>query len=175
MMHDTGRVYAWDTHAHRVDLIKGTMNRLKLENVRPAVRDAAVPREEMAMTLDAALVDAPCSGTGVMLEKPDVKYRVSREGVQVLCCTQAKILDAVAPMVKVGRTLVYATCSILPQENEDQVRAFLARHPEYEIAPMAALLPEALAGREGEYGLQMFAHRDGTDGFYVCRMRRVRG
>ena len=78
-------------------------------------------------------------------------------------------------MVKVGGTLVYATCSILPQENEDQVRAFLARHPEYEIAPMAALLPEALAGREGEYGLQMFAHRDGTDGFYVCRMRRVRG
>lgn len=175
MMHDTGRVYAWDTHAHRVDLIKGTMNRLKLENVRPAVRDAAVPREEMAMTLDAALVDAPCSGTGVMLEKPDVKYRVSREGVQALCCTQAKILDAVAPMVKVGGTLVYATCSILPQENEDQVRAFLARHPEYEIAPMAALLPEALAGREGECGLQMFAHRDGTDGFYVCRMRRVRG
>lgn len=127
-----GRVYAWDTHAHRVELIRGTMNRLKLENVRPAVKDASVPREEMAMTLDAALVDAPCSGTGVMNEKPDVKYRVTEEGVQALCRTQKDILDAVAPMVKVGGTLVYSTCSILPQENEAQIKAFLERHPEYD-------------------------------------------
>ena len=174
MMNDTGRVYAWDTHAHRVELIRGTANRLKLENVRPAVKDASAPREEMALTLDAALIDAPCSGTGVMLEKPDVRYRVSEAGVEALCRTQSEILDAIAPMVKVGGTLVYSTCSILPQENGEQVRAFLARHPEYEVVPMAAELPEALAQHEGELGLQMFAHRDGTDGFYVCRMRRVR-
>ena len=131
-------------------------------------------REEMAMTLDAALVDAPCSGTGVMNEKPDVKYRVTEEGVQALCRTQKDILDAVAPMVKVGGTLVYSTCSILPQENEEQIRAFLERHPEYEIQPMGAELPEKLAAHENALGLQMFAHRDGTDGFYVCRMRRVK-
>ena len=151
------------------------MNRLKLENVRPAVKDASVPREEMAMTLDAALVDAPCSGTGVMNEKPDVKYRVTEEGVQALCRTQKDILDAVAPMVKVGGTLVYSTCSILPQENEAQIKAFLERHPEYEVWPMGAELPEKLAAHENACGLQMFAHRDGTDGFYVCRMRRVVG
>ena len=174
MMGDTGRVYAWDTHAHRVELIRGTMNRLKLENVRPAVKDASVPREDMDMTLDAALVDAPCSGTGVMNEKPDVKYRVTEEGVQALCRTQKDILDAVAPMVKVGGTLVYSTCSILLQENEEQIRAFLERHPEYEIQPMGAELPEKLAAHENALGLQMFAHRDGTDGFYVCRMRRVK-
>jgi len=109
-----------------------------------------------------------------MLEKPDVKYRVSRAGVESLMRTQADILDAVAPMVKVGGTLVYSTCSILPQENEAQVRAFLERHPEYAVWPMGGELPEALARHEGEYGLQMFAHRDGTDGFYVCRMRRVK-
>lgn len=174
MMNDTGRVYAWDTHAHRVELIRGTVNRLKLENVRPAVKDASVPREDMAMTLDAALIDAPCSGTGVMTEKPDVKYRVTAEGVQSLCLTQAAILDAVAPMVKVGGTLVYSTCSILPQENEEQIKLFLAHHPEYEVWRMGAELPEKLAAHEGEYGLQMFAHRDGTDGFYVCRLRRVK-
>ena len=174
MMNDTGRVYAWDTHAHRVELIRGTANRLKLENVRPAVKDASAPRPDMAMTLDAALIDAPCSGTGVMLEKPDVKYRVSREGVASLCRTQSEILDAVAPMVKVGGTLVYSTCSILPQENGQQIEAFLARHPEYEILPMGAELPEALARHETGTGLQMFAHRDGTDGFYVCRLRRFR-
>ena len=128
----------------------------------------------MAMTLDAALIDAPCSGTGVMLEKPDVKYRVTREGVASLCRTQSEILDAIAPMVKIGGTLVYSTCSILPQENGMQVEAFLARHPEYEALPMAAELPEALAQHETSTGLQMFAHRDGTDGFFVCRMKRVR-
>ena len=77
-------------------------------------------------------------------------------------------------MVKVGGTLVYSTCSILPQENEEQIRAFLERHPEYEIQPMGAELPEKLAAHENACGLQMFAHRDGTDGFYVCRMRRVK-
>jgi len=126
------------------------------------------------MTLDAALIDAPCSGTGVMLEKPDVKYRVTREGVASLCRTQSEILDAIAPMLRVGGTLVYSTCSILPQENEMQVRAFLERHPEYEVVTMGEELPRALAAHEGEFGLQMFAHRDGTDGFYVCRMRRVK-
>ena len=87
---------------------------------------------------------------------------------------QSEILDAIAPMVKVGGTLVYSTCSILPGENEAQARAFLERHPEYEIYPMGEELPQALAAHEGEVGLQMFAHRDGTDGFYVCRMRRVK-
>lgn len=174
MMNDTGRVYAWDSHSHRVDLIRGTVNRLKIENVRPSVRDASVPRGEMNMTLDAALIDAPCSGTGVMLEKPDVKYRVTPEGVASLMRTQSDILDAIAPMVKVGGTLVYSTCSILPGENAEQVRAFLARHPEYEVVQMGEELPRALAAHEGELGLQMFAHRDGTDGFYVCRMRRVK-
>ncbi len=174
MMNDTGRVYAWDTHAHRVELIRGTANRLKLENVRPAVKDAAVERPDMAMTLDAALIDAPCSGTGVMLEKPDVKYRVTREGVMSLCRTQAEILDAIAPMVKVGGTLVYSTCSVLPAENEMQIRAFLERHGEYEVVKLGDELPEALAAHEGDCGIQMLPYRDGTDGFYVCKMRRVR-
>lgn len=173
MMNDTGRVYAWDTHAHRVELIRGTANRLKIENIRPAVRDASVPKPEWASTLDAALVDAPCSGTGVMLEKPDVKYRVTREGVESLARTQAAILDAVAPTVKPGGALVYSTCSILPQENEEQMRAFLARHPEYRAEHLGDELPEALRPFEGELGIQLLAHRDGTDGFYVCRLRRV--
>ena len=147
---DTGRVSAVGCCIRTAaELIAAARcSRLGLENVRPAVKDASVPREEMAMTLDAALVDAPCSGTGVMNEKPDVKYRVTEEGVQALCRTQKDILDAVAPMVKVGGTLVYSTCSILPQENEAQIKAFLERHPESEVWPMGAELPEKLAAHE---------------------------
>ena len=99
---------------------------------------------------------------------------MTREGVSSLCRMQTEILDAIAPMVKVGGTLVYSTCSILPQENGVQIERFLARHPEYEVQPMASELPEALAQHETATGLQMFAHRDGTDGFFVCRMKRVR-
>ncbi|MBQ9008142.1 MAG: 16S rRNA (cytosine(967)-C(5))-methyltransferase RsmB, partial [Clostridia bacterium] len=77
MMQDTGRVYAWDTHPHRVDLIRGTATRLHLENVRPMMRDAQVERPDMAGSLDAALIDAPCTGSGVMHIKPDLKYRIT--------------------------------------------------------------------------------------------------
>ncbi len=173
MMEDTGRVHAWDIHPHRVELIRNMVSRLKLDNVRPVVRDASIPRPDLAMTFDAALVDAPCSGTGVMLEKPDVKYRINEDAVEQLTRSQMAILNAVAPMVRVGGALVYATCSILPQENEEQIRAFLAKHTEYHVESLASELPEPLAHREGPFGLQMFAHRDGTDGFFVCRMRRV--
>ena len=171
-MKGSGRVFAWDTHAHRVELIQKTAKRLFLDNVRTMLRDAAQPRPEMNGTLDAALVDAPCSGTGVMTEKPDLKYRVTAEGVRSLCETQKSILDAVAPMVKPGGTLVYSTCSVLPQENEEQIRAFLQRHDEYEVRPLAGELPAALAALEGDCGLQLFAHRDGMDGFYICRLHR---
>ena len=171
-MMDSGRVYAWDTHPHRVELIRKTAARLRLESVRPMIRDASRSRPEMDGLLDAALIDAPCSGTGVLSEKPDLKYRVTREGVEELVQTQRAILDAVAPMVRPGGLLVYSTCSILPEENEEQAGAFLQRHPEYERCPLRELLPETLRGLEGENGLQLFAHRDGMDGFFICRMRR---
>ena len=173
MMNDTGRVYAWDTHSHRVDLIRGMVNRLKLENVRPALRDARSARPEMNKTLDAALIDAPCSGTGVIYEKPDLKYRVTEQEIQELIAIQYQILEAVSPMVKTGGTLVYSTCSILPEENEKQIQAFLERHSDYKIESLDYLLPEQLKGKEGKYGLQLFTDRDDIDGFYIAKLRRV--
>ncbi|MBQ7488370.1 MAG: 16S rRNA (cytosine(967)-C(5))-methyltransferase RsmB [Clostridia bacterium] len=170
MMQDTGRVYAWDTHPHRVELIRSTASRLHLENIRPICRDAQEPRPEQANTLDAAIIDAPCSGSGVMSIKPDLKYRITPEGVESLAGIQANILNAVADMVKPGGTLVYSTCSIFPEENELQVTAFLERHPEYRVSQLGELLPEALRPLEGEHGIQLFAHRDNIDGFYICRM-----
>ena len=102
-----------------------------------------------------------------MNEKPDVKYRVTEEGVQALCRTQKDILDAVAPMVKVGGTLVYSTCSILPQENERADQGVSgAPSGVSRSGRWRAELPEKLAAHESACGLQMFAHRDGTDGFY---------
>ncbi|MGN0778245.1 MAG: 16S rRNA (cytosine(967)-C(5))-methyltransferase RsmB, partial [Aristaeellaceae bacterium] len=173
MMNGSGRVQAWDVHAHRTELIAAQARRLKLENVRPMTRDASKPREELVESMDAVLLDAPCSGLGVMAEKPDVKYRVKAENVAELVKTQATLLDAVAPYVKKGGTLVYSTCSILREENVLQAEAFLTRHPEFELLPLPESIPEKFRRYEGT-GLQLLPQRDGVEGFYICRMRRKR-
>ena len=171
-MMDSGRVLAWDLHPHRVELIRAMARRLQLDNVRTMARDASQPRPDLDGTQDAALVDAPCSGTGVIAEKPDLRYRLTREGLEELASTQKKILDSVSRTVRPGGLLVYATCSVLPRENEQQVREFLASHPEFSVCPMGTLLPEDLRPHEGECGLQILPWRDNMDGFYICRMRR---
>ena len=121
---------------------------------------------------DRVLLDAPCSGSGTVTAGSRGQF--SREYLDRTVKMQKTLLDKAIRLLKPGHELVYSTCSILPQENEEQIRAFLERHPEYEIQPMGAELPEKLAAHENAYGLQMFAHRDGTDGFYVCRLRRVK-
>jgi 16S rRNA (cytosine967-C5)-methyltransferase len=167
-----GRVYAWDVHEHRVALLRAMVKRLHLDNVRPAVRDAAAFRQDLEGALDAVLVDAPCSGLGVMLNKPDVKDRQTPESVAALVKTQARILETCARYVKPGGVLVYATCSILPEENREQVAAFLADHPDFALEGLAERVPDALRARVDDGQLQLFAHRDGIDGFYVARMVR---
>ncbi len=170
----TGRVYAWDLHEHRVELIRAMVRRLYLENVRPVQRDAALLKQDIEGTMDAVLVDAPCSGLGVMLNKPDVKYRQTPEGVQALVAMQAQILGACSRYVKPGGVLVYSTCSILPEENAGQIAAFLAAHPDFVLEGLAERLPEALRARATDGQLQLLAHRDGIDGFYIARMVRKR-
>ena len=170
-MDGTGRVQAWDIHEHRVALIEAQMKRLGLENIRPMVRDAGKKREDLYRTMDAVLLDAPCSGLGVLAEKPDIKLRVSEDSVRELTGIQKKLLDTVCEYVKPGGTLVYSTCSVLPEEDENQVTDFLERHPEFE----ACELPETIPERFRKYrkaGLQLLEHRDGVEGFYLCRMRR---
>jgi len=171
MMQGTGRVQAWELHPHRADLIAAQVQRLGLENVRPMTRDALKRREELDGTMDIVLLDAPCSGLGVMSEKPDVKYRVTAQSVDELVRLQSDLLDAVCPYVKKGGTLVYSTCSVLKDENVRQAEKFLARHPEFELLP----LPETIPAQVRQYettGLQLLPQRDGIEGFYMCRMRR---
>ncbi|MBO4367667.1 MAG: 16S rRNA (cytosine(967)-C(5))-methyltransferase RsmB, partial [Clostridia bacterium] len=127
-MKGSGRVIAWDVHEHRVELIRASAARLGLENIRPAVRDASVFKQDMEEAMDAVLVDAPCSGLGVMINKPDVKYRYRDTAIEELCGIQKRILDTCSRYVKPGGTLVYSTCTVLPDENEKQAEAFLAAH-----------------------------------------------
>ena len=170
----SGRVFAWDVHAHRVELIRAAARRLGLDNVRPSVRDARRTDPDMALSMDAVLVDAPCSGLGVMWDKPDIRFRATEESLSQVIPLQREILDACAEMVRPGGLLVYSTCTILPEENEAQARAFLERHPEFEPDGGAEWLPEALRGHLADGRIQLMPDRDGIEGFFIARMRRRR-
>ena len=132
-MRNTGRLYAFDTSAHRLDALGPRLARSKLSNVHPAAiaheRDERIKR--LAGKIDRVLVDAPCSGLGTLRRNPDLKWRQSPKTVQEFAARQAAILRGAARLVKSGGRLVYATCSMLPEENEAIAEAFTAEHADF--------------------------------------------
>jgi len=171
-MGGAGRVHAWDLHEHRVELIKAAARRLELDNIRAQAHDASKHNEHMEGMMDAVLVDAPCSGLGVMGDKPDIKYRLTPETIDALVPIQKAILEACASYVRPGGLLVYSTCTILPEENQNQVAEFLKNHPEYEADNDIRWLPENLRAGFENGMIQLLPCRDGLDGFFIARLRR---
>ena len=170
----TGRVFSWELHEKRALLLEGVKRRLGLDNMRITVRDASAYREDFEQTLDAVLLDAPCSGLGVLSQKPDIKLRLKPEDLPAIVQTQHRLLDTVCRYVRRGGTLVYSTCSILPEENALQIQRFLSEHPEYELLPLPETFPEELRKLQKPDGLQLLGCRDGVEGFFIARMKRVR-
>ncbi|MDM0054087.1 RsmB/NOP family class I SAM-dependent RNA methyltransferase [Variovorax fucosicus] len=183
-MRNTGRLYAFDTSAHRLDALKPRLARSKLSNVHPAAiaheRDDRIKR--LAGKIDRVLVDAPCSGLGTLRRNPDLKWRQSPQSVQELTATQTAILQSAARLVKPGGRLVYATCSVLPEENEAIAEAFSAAHPDFVPQQAGELLaalkvegaPDLCVGGEsGARYLRLWPHRHATDGFFAAIWNRV--
>ncbi|MFZ6780607.1 RsmB/NOP family class I SAM-dependent RNA methyltransferase [Undibacterium sp. Ji83W] len=174
LMRNTGRLYAFDISEKRLAKLKPRMARSGLSNVHPVViaheKDAKIKR--LAGKLDRVLVDAPCSGLGTLRRNPDVKWRQTLVGVAELNVKQASILASAARMVKPGGRLVYATCSILDEENEGIVQAFLAEHADYVLVPASQVLAEQKVDLEmGDY-LKLYPHLHQTDGFFAAIMER---
>lgn len=178
-MRSTGRLYAFDVSAHRLDALKPRLARSGLSNVHPAAiaheRDERIKR--LAGKMDRVLVDAPCSGLGTLRRNPDLKWRQQPKDVAELQAKQLAILTSAARLVKPGGRLVYATCSVLPQENEHIAEAFAAAHPDF--APLDAgevleqLKVEGAAGlcSGGDSGtryLRLWPHVHHTDGFFAA-------
>ena len=173
-MRNTGRLYAMDTSAHRLDALKPRLARSQLSNVHPAAiaheRDDRVKR--LAGKIDRVLVDAPCSGLGTLRRNPDLKWRQKPEGIAEVALTQTAILDSAARLLKSGGRLVYATCSVLPQENEDIANAFSAAHPDFVQLPVLDELTRLKVANaqtlcSGQF-LRLWPHRHGTDGFFAA-------
>jgi 16S rRNA (cytosine967-C5)-methyltransferase len=183
LMKNTGRLYATDVSEKRLAKLGPRVARAGLSNVQAIriahERDDRIQR--LAGKFDRVLVDAPCSGTGTLRRNPDLKWRQKPEQIVELTEMQTKILDAAAPLVRPGGVLVYATCSLLAQENGAIQQAFSERHPEFEVVDpvqqLAAVgidLPtDALTqSTVGLPGLQLLPHRHQTDGFFAAIWRK---
>ena len=150
------------------------MARSGLSNVHPVViaheRDAKVKR--LAGKIDRVLVDAPCSGLGTLRRNPDVKWRQQPGAVAEMQEKQASILDAASRLVKNGGRLVYATCSLLNEENDVIVEGFLANHADFELVPMRQVLAEQKIPLEMDDYLKLLPHKHQTDGFFAAVLQR---
>ena len=178
LMRSTGRLYAFDVSEKRLAKLKPRLARSGLSNVHPAAiaseNDIRIKR--LAGKMDRVLVDAPCSGLGTLRRNPDLKWRQTPQSVEELTRKQAAILAAAARLVKPGGRLVYATCSLLHEENEDIVNAFLAAHEEFYRLPCNDLLRQQGIALEMDENagedLRLFPHLHGTDGFYAAVLER---
>ena len=178
-MRNTGRLYAFDTSAHRLDALKPRLARSGLSNVHPVViaheRDDRIKR--LAGKIDRVLVDAPCSGLGTLRRNPDLKWRQSAKAVEEMAAKQQAILFGAARLLKPGGRLVYATCSLLREENEAIAQAFAEAETGWKVLPATqALAPLKLAHPEqlcsGDY-LRLWPHRHGSDGFFAAVWERA--
>ena len=167
-MENRGSITSCDLHAHKIALIAAGAERLGISIIEAKAQDAAAFCPEWEQAFDAVIADVPCSGLGVIRKKPDIRYKDVAQ-LAGLPRVQAAILENVSRYVRLGGVLLYSTCTVLKRENEDIVNAFLAAHPEFHPecfdapegagfgdVPMATLLPQ----------------KHGTDGFFICRLRR---
>lgn len=166
-MADRGSILSCDLHDNKRKRIREGAERLGLTCVETAAADGRVFRPEWEGRFDTVLVDAPCSGLGIIRKKPDARYKTV-ESLFTLPVVQDAILRNAARYVRPGGTLVYSTCTILPEENQQVTEVFLAETPAFVLSPFD--LPEPVGKTPGE--ITLWPHRHGTDGFYICRMTR---
>ncbi|MBS4211896.1 MULTISPECIES: 16S rRNA (cytosine(967)-C(5))-methyltransferase RsmB [Neobacillus] len=173
-MQNTGEVISVDLHQHKVRLINENARRLGLSNIKTNVSDSRLLQEKFKQeTFHRILLDAPCSGLGVMRRKPDMKYTKTEKDLERLSSIQQSLLTSVAPLLKKGGTLVYSTCTVDKEENEHTVKTFLENNPEFEgDLSFKNRMPEAIQPLITGFDLQIFPQDFGSDGFYIAALKR---
>jgi 16S rRNA (cytosine967-C5)-methyltransferase len=172
MMQNRGQLVACDVSAARLE---GAVRRLRRAGVHNVERHLIEAGDKWVKrrtgSFDRVLVDAPCTGTGTWRRNPDARLRLAETDLAELQPRQAAILDQAATLVRSGGRLVYATCSLLSEENEDQVNAFLTRHPDFTLVPLSSAWQLGLPPNVGDY-LTLTPARHGTDGFFAAVLER---
>ncbi|MFQ3543385.1 16S rRNA (cytosine(967)-C(5))-methyltransferase RsmB [Halobacillus rhizosphaerae] len=173
-MNDQGRVMAYDLHSKKAKLVKEKAAQLQLSSITAQQADSRhLQDKHPEASFDRILLDAPCSGLGVLRGKPDIKYHKKEEDIFSLRSIQDELLHEVSALLKPGGKMVYSTCTVDRHENEEAVKYFLTHHPDFKVDPsFSEELPEPLQKSQGlnEYGIQLFPHQWDTDGFFLTRL-----
>lgn len=171
LMHGEGEVVAVERKPGRARALAANCRRLRADSVEVVEGDAAEPLA--GRSFDRILLDAPCSNLGTLQARADARWRKSPEQIEALAVEQRALLESALRQVRPGGTVTYSTCTISASENERQIRAFLDHHAELVADDLGAAHPTLRSGHDGRF-LQLLPHRDGTDGFFIARLRRVR-
>jgi len=155
IMNNTGEVVAWDIHAHKIPLIENTAKRLGLTNIRAYVHDGKELDENLFQSFDKVLLDAPCSGLGIIKKKPEIKWERAKEDIEAIINEQKILLQNAAQYVKTGGTLIYSTCTINQEENEDRVQYFLENNKDFYLEEEINIFPD-----------------EEQDGFFIAKIKR---
>ena len=166
-MQDKGEILACDIHPHKLKLLESSAARLGITSVHTNLADGREHHAVWEQQADLVVADVPCSGLGIIRKKPDIRYKNPKE-LRELPAIQCAILENASGYVRPGGTLIYSTCTVLPEENEGVTEAFMARHPEFKLERFELPLP--IGPHTGH--LTLWPQRFGTDGFYICRMHR---
>lgn len=171
-MRNEGKLISCDIYEHKIELMETGAERLGIRMMECKVKDAAEKEEEHEL-FDRILVDAPCSGLGLMRKKPDIRLKKDGNEIDSLTGIQRKILENAAGYVKPGGVLVYSTCTLCRKENEKNLEWFLKNHPAFKAEDITNFLPAEWKVETAEQGyITLLPHKTGTDGFFISRMRR---
>ncbi|MCL4424715.1 MAG: 16S rRNA (cytosine(967)-C(5))-methyltransferase RsmB [Firmicutes bacterium] len=174
VMGNLGNIVAADVHEHRLSSVRERAHRLGIRIIRTMVADGRQLADLYAGQADRVLLDAPCSGLGVLRRNPEARWRKRPQDIPGLVRLQMELLAAGAQLLKPEGTLVYSTCTITPEENQGVVEGFLKRHPDFAREDLRPFLPEGLhkVPQVDEGWIQLYPHLHGTDGFFLARLRK---
>ncbi|NEO91012.1 MAG: 16S rRNA (cytosine(967)-C(5))-methyltransferase RsmB [Moorea sp. SIO3G5] len=170
LMADQGKIWACDRSASRLKKVQQNAERLQLQSIHITTGDSR-DCPEFTNIANAVLLDAPCSGNGTLHRRPDLRWRMTPEKVQELTVLQKQLLEHTATWVKPGGVLVYATCTLNPQENEAVIQWFLEGHSQWQIEPPTLSFLKGFSTPEG--WLKVVPYRDQMDGFFMVRLKRM--
>lgn len=178
MMENQGIIEAWDIHEHRTKLVENTARRLGITNIETKVNDATIYDEKYKEKFDKILLDVPCLGLGVLKRKPDIKWQKSKEDVEEITKTQKQILENCSQYLKKGGELIYSTCSILKEENENIINDFLKVHENFYKEKINIEENKKIKNKEffkkyitNDNCLQVYQNKE-TDGFFICKLKK---
>ena len=180
IVENNANILAWDIHKHRVLLVDKAAKRLGIDKIKAEVKDASKYEDKYKEKFDKILLDVPCLGLGVLKRKPDIKWQKKKEDIVEISKIQWEILNTCSKYLKEGGNLVYSTCSILKEENENMIYKFLEKHPEFEIQKIILSNNNKIEKDNRNY-FEKFLEKDGflqvyqneeTDGFFICKLKK---